>query len=314
MKYLFGPVPSRRLGRSLGVDIVPYKTCSLDCLYCECGPTTEHTSLRFSRVPEQEVMEEIRSFFRRNIPLDYITFSGSGEPTLHSGLGRMLKEIKNISSVPRAVLTNSTLMPDPGVRKELSFSDLVIPSLDAVSPDIFRKIDRPLPGMDINAIIEGLISFRKEFRGQIWLEILFVSGINTSMEELKKFRTVIKKISPDRLQLNSVDRPPAVEGSEPVGIDFLKMAGAFLEQEHTDIVSRTVAGHRTETEPVFRSKDILKILKRRPCTQEDFLKVLDVDKKSLVLLLEEMEKERKIKKEDSAGQTFYEIFRKGENG
>jgi wyosine [tRNA(Phe)-imidazoG37] synthetase (radical SAM superfamily) len=211
-RYLFGPVSSRRLGRSLGVDLIPYKTCPYDCVYCECGPTTSHTSRRREYVPTYEVIAELDQFLSTSPGLDFITFSGSGEPTLHIGLGEIIGFLKRRYPEYRvAVLTNAALLSDPAVRSALLHADVVAPSLDAVSDDVFRKIDRPCPGISITDIISGLCKFRREFSGEIWLEIFIVPGINDSLSGLEQFCRVIAAISPDRVQLNTLDRP----GTEP---------------------------------------------------------------------------------------------------
>ncbi|RPI46755.1 MAG: radical SAM protein, partial [Bacteroidetes bacterium] len=178
-KYIFGPVPSRRLGMSLGVDLVPHKVCSLDCVYCECGPTTKRTLDRKEYVLYGKVTEELDHFFIENPDPDFITFSGSGEPTLNTRIGDVLHFIKQKKpAIPVAVLTNGTLLGRKDVRDELMEADVVLPSLDAATPEVFRRINRPAHGLDLDEILEGLVSFRKEFRGEMWLEIFIIPGFN----------------------------------------------------------------------------------------------------------------------------------------
>ncbi|MCK4631597.1 MAG: radical SAM protein, partial [Bacteroidales bacterium] len=185
-KYLFGPVPSRRLGMSLGVDLVPHKVCSLNCIYCECGPTTRLTIERNEYVPYNEVIQELKRFLSDNPALDYITFSGSGEPTLNSRFGDILKFIKkNYPDIPVAILTNGTLLNDKQVRGEIMDADLVLPSLDVASDLSFRKINRPFHSLNIEDYINGLCEFRKEYQGKIWLEVLIIPGYNNSKQDLK---------------------------------------------------------------------------------------------------------------------------------
>jgi wyosine [tRNA(Phe)-imidazoG37] synthetase (radical SAM superfamily) len=161
MKYLFGPVNSRRLGISLGVDLVPFKTCSLNCVYCESGGTTAITSTIAEYVPTDGVISELDRFLSVSPALDVITFSGSGEPTLHAGIGRIIAHLKQkYPAYKVVVLTNGTLLWDPGVRESLSGADIVIPSLDAVSPGIFDKIARPAAGITPERVIRGLAEFR----------------------------------------------------------------------------------------------------------------------------------------------------------
>lgn len=176
-KYLFGPVPSRRLGMSLGIDLVPHKVCSLNCIYCECGSTTKLTIDRKEYVPYDIVIKELEHYFRNNTAPDYITFSGSGEPTLNSRIGDVIRFIKhNIPGIPIAILTNGTLLYQKQVRKELLEADVVLPSLDAASDLIFRKINRPFHKLNINKYIQGLVNFRNEYKGKIWLEVFIIPG------------------------------------------------------------------------------------------------------------------------------------------
>jgi len=210
-KYLFGPVPSRRLGMSLGVDLVPHKVCSLNCIYCECGATTKLTTERAEYVPYNEVIQELKRFLSDKPALDYITFSGSGEPTLNSRIGDILKFIKqNYPGIPIAVLTNGTLLNDKQVRGEILGADLVLPSLDVASDLSFRKINRPVHSLNIKDYIEGLIEFRKEYKGKIWLEVLIIPGYNNSKEDLKLLKEAFNKIKPNSIQLNTLDRPGVI--------------------------------------------------------------------------------------------------------
>jgi wyosine [tRNA(Phe)-imidazoG37] synthetase (radical SAM superfamily) len=165
-KYIFGPVPSRRLGRSLGVDLVPYKTCTFDCIYCDLGRTTHKTVSRQSYVPPEEIQGELELYLSvLDKKPDYITLSGSGEPTLNTNVGEIIRKIKKITSTPAAVLTNGSLLSMDGVREDLSEADVVLPSLDAITPALFEYINRPHPSLGIEDIISGLIQFRKQYQG-----------------------------------------------------------------------------------------------------------------------------------------------------
>jgi len=209
--YIVGPIISRRLGVSLGIDPIPAKVCSFDCLYCEVKKTTTKTSERKEWVLAKDILFELKDYLdlNKNKKIDYITFSGSGEPTLNSKLGYIIDEIRKITNIPIAVITNSSLIEFKAVRDELAKADLVIPSLDAVSENIFKKIDIPDKNIKIQNIINGLINFSKEFKGEVWLEILILDGYNDTVEEFEKFVEVIKQIKPDKVQINSLDRSPA---------------------------------------------------------------------------------------------------------
>jgi len=207
MKYVYGPIKSRRLGLSLGVSLTPYKVCSFDCIYCQLGKTTQRTNQRKEYVNIEEILGEIKSWLADNSAkageLKFITFSGAGEPTLNTHIGSLIAGIKEITDTPVAVLTNSSHLSDPQVRQAISNASLIVPSLDAATQDVFEKIDQPEKGIRVCDIIDGLIALRKEFRGEIWLEIMLIKGLNDSPEYIKKLKEVIERIKPDKVQLNS---------------------------------------------------------------------------------------------------------------
>jgi len=276
-KHLFGPVPSRRLGLSLGIDPIPYKTCSFDCVYCECGATTNLTSTRKEYIPVDEIISELDSFLSNNPTLDYITFSGSGEPTLNIGIERIITFLKKkFPQYKIAVLTNSSLFSNPEVRKELLLADVIMPSLDAVSYNISQKINRPVNGIRPVDIIQGLISFRREFPGKIWLEIFIIPGINDTDEEIEKFHTVLKKINPDLIQLNSIDRPGTENWVVPADEETLvKIKKKF---EYLPVVTISNYQKREKVKSYnFKIEDaILATISRRPCTADDLSEILDI--------------------------------------
>ena len=206
-KYLFGPVASRRLGRSLGVDIVPLKVCSQNCIYCQLGINADTTIDRREYVDIDEVLAELKSAVDDGLQADYITLTGSGEPTLNSRLGDIIDGIRKITEVPVAILTNANLFSDPQVRAACAKADVVSPSLDAGDAESFKKMNRPHESINFNTFVEGLCVFRQEYAGQIWLEVFFCQGVNTSDEQVEKMRAIIERIAPDRIQLNTSVRP-----------------------------------------------------------------------------------------------------------
>lgn len=229
LQYIFGPVISRRLGLSLGIDLIPFKTCSLDCVYCECGKTNQLLIERREYVPTAEVTAELDKYLQSNPNIDYLTFSGSGEPTLHSGLGQIIDFIKeNYPRYKISLLTNSTLFPQEGVIKEVKDLDLIVPSLDAVSEDIFNKINRPISGVRAAEIVKGLESLRASFAGQLWLEIFIIPGINDHREELQLFKKALQRIRPDKIQLNSLDRLGTENWVTPVAPKNLELIAQYL--------------------------------------------------------------------------------------
>jgi len=216
MKYIYGPVQSRRLGFSLGLNLVPYKVCSFDCIYCQLGRTTKLTTTRAEYIPVREVLSELRLWLANHQEefqnLDYITLAGSGDPTLNAKIGELVTEIKKLTKIPLAVITNASLLPDPSVRQALLAADLIVPSLDAVMPNAFAKVNRPHPDLKLEEIIESLVKLRKEFRGKIWLEVMLVKGANDDLRYIKKLQEVAERINPDKIQLNSPVRTPAEQG------------------------------------------------------------------------------------------------------
>jgi wyosine [tRNA(Phe)-imidazoG37] synthetase (radical SAM superfamily) len=205
--HIFGPVPSRRLGRSLGIDLVPHKTCSYDCLYCQVGHTTEKTAVRKNWVDADEIVAELGT--KLSSRPDYITLSGSGEPTLFAGCGELIDKIKKITNIPVAVITNGSMLSEKQVRKELLGADLVAPSLDAGDEETFQKINQPCSEITFDKMLAGLIEFRREFKGKYWLEVFFINGLNDGDQQVDKIAACIAAIGPDKVQLNTVTRPPA---------------------------------------------------------------------------------------------------------
>jgi wyosine [tRNA(Phe)-imidazoG37] synthetase (radical SAM superfamily) len=235
MKYIYGPVQSRRLGSSLGISLTPHKTCQFDCIYCQIGATTVKTNARVAYVDTQEILAEMRAWLDHNPEqaktLGFVTLSGAGEPTLHSDIGFLIAKIKAMAGVPVAVITNSCLLTDPAVRQELLQADLIVPSLDAVIPEVFAKIDRPLSGIKVEDIIEGLVSLRKEYHGKIWLEIMLVKGVNDDIRHIRKLKEVVERINPDKIQLNSPVRSTTEKNISPVDEAKLKQIQELLGEK-----------------------------------------------------------------------------------
>lgn len=222
MKYLKGVVSSRRLGRSLGINLLPDLICSEDCVYCECGATRNLTLERKEYVPTDQVISELDRFLEKEPVADYITFSGLGEPTLHSGIGKIIDYLKNKHSEYKiALLTNSTLLHKSEVRNEIKNLDLIVPSLDAGTEKTFKKICRPAEGLTLSLILKGIKAISEEFKGEIRLEILFLKGVNDSEREVKAIVNKIKGLRIDQIDINTLDRAPAVKGFEAVSMKRL---------------------------------------------------------------------------------------------
>ncbi|MDZ7859345.1 MAG: radical SAM protein [Candidatus Krumholzibacteriota bacterium] len=306
--YLFGPVPSRRLGMSLGVDLVPHKVCSLNCVYCECGRTTKLTAERKEYVLYDKVTVELRDFLKNNPLPDYITFSGSGEPALNCRIGDILRFIKsNWNNIPVAVLTNGTLFYQKNVREELLPADLVLPSLDAASEEVFRRINRPLKSLSIHDCIEGLIDFRKEYRGEIWLEVLIIPGYNDSEDELKLLRKAFEKIKPDRVQLNTLDRPGAVTGLKPAPREQLELISDFWKLDNVEIIAKPIERKEKKSYRPDTESAILETIRRRPCTLKDLSEILGLHINEVNKYLDVLEGEGRIETVEQQRGAFYKL-------
>jgi len=308
-RFLYGPVPSRRLGRSLGVDLIPYKYCTFDCIYCQLGKTTNKTVTRDRYIPPEEILNEIKRFLNEEtFPIDYISLSGSGEPTLNSGIREVIEGIKRITKIPVAVITNSSLIYLDEVKKDVFNADLVLPSLDAVSLNIFNKINRPNKELSLNKIIEGLIEFRKIYKGIIWLEILFCKGINDREDEISNMIEVVEKINPDKIHLNTVIRPPTEKWAKPLSHDEMEKIRALFgskasiisefDRHHLDIIETNI------------EKEILRILERRPLSLVDISKLIGISPELLKKIIDPLIYNGKIEESNFGGSLFYEIKRK----
>jgi wyosine [tRNA(Phe)-imidazoG37] synthetase (radical SAM superfamily) len=304
-RFVFGPVPSRRLSISLGLDIIPFKTCSLDCLYCECGPTNHLTIERQSFFPPELLLNELRSVLPDIPHLDYITFSGSGEPTLNADLGGFIKEIKKLSPVPVAVLTNGTLLYLDDVRNDLRLADVILPSLDAATPAAFASINQPHAGLDLERIIAGLVKLRDEVPGKIWLEIFIVKGVNDREEEIAALHRAMRRIQPDKIQLNTLDRPPAYAGVQSADFAALEKIRDLWSDLPVEIIKRT--NRREEILAFSRNLEnsLLNTVRRRPLTLADLVALTGKDETELRQYLDVLEKEKKINPVIQDEKIFY---------
>ena len=308
MEYLFGPVPSRRLGVSLGVDLVPHKVCSLNCVYCEVGRTTNLTIKRQEYVPIDAVIKELEGYLSQKPELDFVTFSGQGEPTLNSGLGKVIDFIKdNFPLYKVAVITNGTLFWDKVVRDEVNRADVLLPSLDAVSEMIFLKLNRPSNELHIDRIIEGLIKLRQEFKGKIYLEVFLVPGLNDTESELVLLKNAIKKIKPNLVQLNTLDRPGTELWVKPLSQKKLMGILAFLKPLHGEIISKPQSRKQIQSFNENISDGILETIKRRPATDKDLCKILNLNLNELNKYLSDLLESGEIETEEMNRGVFFKI-------
>jgi wyosine [tRNA(Phe)-imidazoG37] synthetase (radical SAM superfamily) len=309
-KYLFGPVPSRRLGMSLGVDLIPHKVCSFNCVYCECGPTTNLTTERKEYVPVEQVEKELRHFFDNNPEPDYITFSGAGEPTLNSRMGEVVNFIKkNWQHIPLAVLTNGSLLIDKKIRDEISIADVVLPSLDAASEKTFCKINRPFYKINIKDYIRGLIEFRKEYKGQIWLEVFILPHYNDNKRDVELLKEAFLRIKPDIIQINTLDRPGTVKDLRAANREEMQKIRDAWNLDNVEIISsvskrKDIKSYRKDVETA-----ILETIARRPCTADDLAEIIGTHVNEISKYLGVLEEENKIETIRQERGIFYK--RKG---
>lgn len=304
MKYVFGPVPSRRLGNSLGVDLLTFKACTFDCVYCQLGRTTEQTTERRNFVPADEVVAEVREVLASGAAIDCITLSGSGEPTLSLDLGKVIRAIKAMTRIPVAVLTNGSLLWREDVRADLAEADLVVPSLDATRPETFERVNRP-GGLDVSTIAHGIRDFTLGFGGRVWLEVLAVAGINDSAEEAEAIVRALEGARIDKVQLNTVVRAPAEAWAEPASEERLaEMAKALEALAPVDII-----GHYARTGHESRREDaadaILATLARRPCGADELAASLGLDRGRVVQQIQDLERSGAIERVLVGGQAQY---------
>ena len=302
MAHLFGPVPSRRLGRSLGVDLIPPKTCPYDCIYCEVGPTTCQTRERFSYQTE-DIIEELADYLKApGVRPDVITLAGSGEPTLNLGLGRIIREIKAMSQIPVAVLTNGALLYLPEVRRELAAADIVLPSLDAARAETYAAINRPLPELSFESLLDGLTAFRREYQGRIWLEVMLLKGLNDTEAELTLLRRALQKIAPDKIQLNTAVRPVVEDSARPLNQAEMEAAAATLGGPVEVIASFSradIAGSPRQDD------DFVEMLSRRPMTAPDLAKALGLPLVQVVARLKRLQDSGRISHNRYHDEEFY---------
>jgi wyosine [tRNA(Phe)-imidazoG37] synthetase (radical SAM superfamily) len=302
-RFVYGPVPSRRLGFSLGVDILPYKTCSLDCIYCQLGRSGRTTTRRRAYFSVRQVLAQVRKALASAPRVDHITFSGSGEPTLNKNLGPIIRGVKKMTRIPVAVLTNGTLLTRKDVRADLRAADVVVPSLDAVPPAMFRRVNRPHSALDAGRIVEGLVRFRREFKGQIWLEVMLVKGINDTPAHICELKRAAAVINPDRIQLNTVVRPPADASAAPLPARKLEKIRDALGGR-----AEVVADFGDERWPGKRlglEQTIAAMVERRPVTTGDLSASLGRRPAEVLKALSRMLEAGRIRAVAHGQKTFY---------
>lgn len=271
MKYVYGPVPSRRLGISLGISPIPKKVCNYSCIYCQLGRTDRMTNTRQMFFTVKAIMDEFDEVLRKNIKFDVVTIVGEGEPTLYLGLGELISEIQKKTDKPVAVITNGALFYDVKLRSELYQADIVLPTLDAYDDESFKEINRPHGTIAFKKVNDGLKAFSDEFQGQLWIELMLIDGINDDDESLRKYSEALKHLNYDKLYINTPVRPPAESYVMAVDHEKLNHVVDILGGISIDLLDSL--GFHSEIKDDYEA--ILSIIKRHPMNQyeiESFLK------------------------------------------
>jgi len=301
-QYLFGPVPSRRLGRSLGIDLTPLKTCTMNCIFCQLGETSIKTVLQREYVPINGVLAELAQWTEGDGQADHITLAGSGEPTLHTGFGDVLQWIKDHTAIPSVLLTNGSLLHLPEVRADACRADIVKVTLSAWDDESFQRIHRPAPGVTFEKLVEGERAFREEFDGELWLEVFIVAGMNSAICQVRKIAAIAETLCPDRIHLNTAVRPPADIAVKAVSPEWLaELAGVF--------------GSKAEVRASFRTKKVssrkvvgetlLGLIQRHPATAAQLAADFDAPVDQVCEVLKELVSAGVLRVGDRNGETYY---------
>ncbi len=309
MKFVYGPVPSRRLGRSLGIDPIPSKTCNYQCIYCQLGRTTNFTNERKNYIPKNEIIAEMEQAIKINKnDLDYITFVGSGEPTLYKDLGKLILKAKEFSNKPICIITNGSLFYNPEVRDALMQADVVLPSLDAGDEKSFIKVNRPHPSIKYETMIQGLIDFRRQYKGEFWIEIMLLKNINDSEEDLLKIKEKLELINPDKIDINVPIRPPAEKWVKiPNKSTILSLNDVF--SDYRDIMNFPEIGKFTIYSTDFEN-ELVSIIERHPMRQKMIIETLisnNFKEDEILSMLKKLKSENKIKKMVYNNEIFWRI-------
>lgn len=304
---VFGPVPSRRLGFSLGVDLIPRKYCTFDCIYCQLGSSGATEIERRSFYEPSSVAARVVEAARACRDIDYVSFSGSGEPTLNSDIGWIIRKVKEAISIPVAVITNGSLLHLPEVRQDLLSADVVLPSLDAASAPVYEKINRPHPSLDFSGLLEGLRAFRRDYKGKVWLEIMLIHNINDDMQHIGMFKQIIDTVAVDRVQLNTVVRPPAEKTATAVKAAEMSSLARFIGKG-----CEVIAGGFRKQAKAGDLRDwqesVYEMLKRRSLTLKDIVSSTGVSAFQARTGLDKLVKEKRVRAVTLGRRRFYEAI------
>jgi len=308
MKYVYGPVPSRRLGNSLGIDPIPSKTCNYQCIYCQLGKTTNFTNTRKNFFPKEEIIAELEKaieLYEKSI--DYVTVVGSGEPTLYKDLKDLILTAKNLTEKPVCVITNGSLLYQKEVQKDLAYSNIVLPSLDAGDEKLFIKINRPHPSINFEKLIQGFIDFRKNYEGKFWVEVMVMKGINDTKDELIKIKEKLDLIKPDRIDINVPIRPPVESWVKIPDKGIFSVFNEIFNDYNN--INFPEEGKFNIYSSNFEN-EVLSILERHPMRQDQIINTfstLNLNKDKIIMNLKRLQSEKKIKKLYYNGKLFWKL-------
>lgn len=306
-RHTFGPVPSRRLGRSLGIDIVPFKTCTYDCIYCQLGRTTSRTLRCEEYVPLDEVLREVEAVMEAGTEVDYLTLSGSGEPTLHSGVGELIEMLKREFACPVAVLTNGSLLHRSEVAESLMPADVVVPTVAADNETVYQCVHRPAPGLHFDAVMQGLVDFSHAFTNHLWLEVFLLDGVTAVEESILTIKRLTDWMRAARIQLNTVTRPPAEDFATAVSLSELESIAAMFGER-----AEVASGRHREADGTVQGREdieaaLLGLLRRRPCTVEDAAAALIIHRVEALKLLERLAERGAIAEYRQGARGYYRV-------
>ncbi len=305
MQFLFGPVPSRRLGLSLGINIIPHKVCNFNCVYCEVGRTTSLINDRRSFYNPEDIEKDFKENYEKMGKFDFITFSGSGEPTLNKDIGRFIRYVKSFNLAKIAVLTNGSLLNLADVQEDLMDADVIIPSLDAANQEAFKKINRAHGSLKIDDIINGIKEFRDKFNGEIWLEVLFVKDFNDSQKDIEDLKRAVKFINPHKFQIGTIDRPPAEEEIKRLTNYELMHIYSELKDLNAELIKPFADKNMDFHE--FLELSIAKMVSIRPCSKEELMDVFGANDEDISRILNKLFEEGKISQKVYEGKSFIVI-------
>ena len=311
-RHVYGPVPSRRLGRSLGIDLVPFKICTYDCIYCQLGRTTKKTVAREAFFPVEPILDELKRKLAAGAEPEYITLAGSGEPTLHSGIGSLIRGVKRLTDIPVAVLTNGSLLWIEDVREDLMAADIVIPSLDAGEERLFRYVNRPHGRIAFDRMVDGLAGFTARFPGSVWLEVFLLAELTGIPSEAEQIAALTRRIAPDRVQLGTVSRPPAEKFAHPLTAAQMQSL-ARLFPEGTEVLEPAIPPSSGKAAGAPED-DILSVLRRHPCTARDAAACLGIHVAEALKLLNGLTAAGKVKTVVQDGRTYFLDAASGASG